>query len=110
MNIVNGGGVTALTFLGVTFLGVTFLAFLAFLAGGCAAEEEGCCTAEEEEGSSCKSVPGGGLLSDLFEGLGLMVSVLSFRKSTRTDPVGFQVVGLLKFRLFVYWHFTNCFF
>ena len=51
LNIVNGSGVTALTFLGVTFLGVTFLAFLAFLAGGCAAEEEGCCTAEEEEGS-----------------------------------------------------------
>ena len=57
------GSVSTLTFLAV--LTVTFLAALSFLAGGCTA------AGEEEEGSSYKSVPGGGLLSALFEGLGL---------------------------------------
>ena len=65
-------GFTTLTFL--PMLTLTLLAVLSFLAGGCTGAGE-----EEEEGSSCKSVPGGGLLSALFEGLGLMASVLSFR-------------------------------
>ena len=65
-------GFTTLTFL--PMLTLTLLAVLSFLAGGCTGAGE-----EEEEGSSCKSVPGGGLRSALFQGFGLMASVLSFR-------------------------------